>query len=181
MSEAVVGPYLAQVGLTPPLLPKLEGSRYTALGEALTPQTGIATSSPSTTSSLRDARLNSSPSQLPPVKKEKRRPAPLALHERAASRPRSPSKEAEPEARRAFDRSGVQRGTVHSGSQTPRSARRALPLMPPGSVPGSVVSGPGSAFTSGSSSADLEVLGLEDLERICKLGQGTSAMVVHLA
>jgi len=171
MSEAVVGPYLAQVGLTPPLLPKLEGSRYTALGEALTPQTGIATSSPSTTSSLRDARLNSSPSQLPPVKKEKRRPAPLALHERAASRPRSPS-EAEPEARRAFDRS-VPRGAVHSGSQTPRSARRALPLMPPGSVP----SVPGSAFTSGSSSADLEVLGLEDLERICKLGQGTSAMV----
>jgi len=176
MAEAIVGPYLAHQVLTPPLLPKLESSRA-AFGEALTPQMGIATSSPSTTSSIREQRLNSSPSQLPPVKKEKRRPAPLALTERAASRPRSPSKEAEPEARtRVFDLgAGVQRGpTVHSGSQTPRSARRALPLMPPGSV----TSLPGSAFTSASSgSTELEVQGLEELERICKLGQGTSAMV----
>eukprot|EP00913_Durusdinium_trenchii_P011074 g10396.t1 len=92
MSEAVVGPYLAhQVSLPPPLLPKLESKlTHGPFGEALTPHTGIAASSPSTTtSSLREQRLTSSPSQLPPVKKEKRRPAPLALMERAASRQRS--------------------------------------------------------------------------------------------
>lgn len=44
-------------------------------------------------------------------------------------------------------------------------------------APGSVPSLPGSAFTSASSMPDLEVQGLEDLERLCKLGQGTSAIV----
>eukprot|EP00913_Durusdinium_trenchii_P018307 g17200.t1 len=58
----------------------------------------------------------------------------------------------------------MHRGALHSGSQTPGSARRALPLMAPGSVP----SLPGSAFTSASSMPDLEVQGLEDLERLCK-------------
>lgn len=99
--------------------------RVPRCSEALTPQ--ICSSSPSTTPS-RDQRFGCSPSQLPPVKKEKRRPAPLTLMERA-SRPRSPSKEADPEALRGFDLNV--RGAA--GSQTPGSARRSGPRESGGS------------------------------------------------
>ncbi|CAJ1359119.1 unnamed protein product [Effrenium voratum] len=132
-------------------------------------------------------RCQASPSQLPPVKtpKEKKtRPAPLTGLPGCSQR--ASSKDAE-EGRRAFDLgSAVTRGSAHSGRLTPRAelpgslhsngtpshGLRSHHLPLPTSVPGS-----SGAFTSSSVGDMLEVSGLEELERLGKLGQGCSGVV----